>query len=71
MRAPHRKHGVGEGAGLYEVRTQVNTNTYRVLFCVKGSVRVLLHGFQKKAQKTPKRDLDLGRRRQREVEDER
>ena len=61
----------GFGAGLYEVRTKVNTNIYRVLFCVRGSVMVLLHGFQKKAQKTPKRDLDLGRQRQRDVEEER
>jgi phage-related protein len=61
----------GFGTGLYEVRTAVNTNIYRVLFCVKGSGMVLLHGFQKKAQRTPKRDLDLARQRQRNVEDER
>ncbi len=55
----------GFGDGLYEVRTSVSTNIYRVLFCVAGSVMVLLHGFQKKAQRTPKVDIDLARRRQR------
>jgi phage-related protein len=29
---------------------------------------VLLHGFQKKGQKTPKPDIDLARRRKRDVE---
>jgi phage-related protein len=29
---------------------------------------VLVHGFQKKSQKTPKPDLDLARRRQKEAE---
>jgi phage-related protein len=61
----------GFGSGLHEVRTKVNTNTYRVLFCVKGSVMVLLHGFQKKAPRTPKGDLALGRQRQRDLEEER
>jgi phage-related protein len=61
----------GFGNGLYEVRTCVDANIYRVLFCTKEAVMVLLHGFQKKAQRTPKADLDLARRRQREVEQER
>lgn len=56
----------GFGAGLYEVRTSVDGNIYRVLFCLDGGVMVLLHGFQKKAQKTPKPDLDLALRRMRE-----
>lgn len=29
---------------------------------------ILLHGFIKKAQKTPTSDLDIARRRQREIE---
>jgi len=35
---------------------------------MKGSTLVLLHGFQKKSQKTPKTDLDLARQRMQEVE---
>lgn len=56
------------GDGLYEVRTLIDRNIYRVLFCLEGSAMVLLHGFQKKSQKTPKHDLDLARRRQKEAE---
>ena len=53
----------GFGAGLYEVRTTVDGNIYRVLFCLDGATIVLPHGFQKKTSKTPKSDLDLARRR--------
>ena len=59
----------GLGAGLYEVRTRLDGNIYRVLFCLTGATMVLLHGFQKKTQKTPKTDLDLARQRKRDVED--
>lgn len=54
------------GTGLYEVRTSVDGNIYRVLFYVNDGALVLLHGFQKKSQKTPKADLDLARQRMRD-----
>ena len=60
----------GFGDGLFEVRTSLDDDIYRVLFCLDGSTMVLLHGFKKKAQKTPKRDLDLGRNRQKKVKDD-
>lgn len=53
----------GFGEGLYEVRTTVHGDIYRVLFCLDGATIVLLHGFQKKTPKTRKSDLDLARRR--------
>jgi phage-related protein len=58
----------GLGEGLYEARSQVGRNAYRVLFCLVGSTMVLLHGFQKKTQRTPKAALDIARTRQDEVE---
>ncbi len=58
----------GFGAGLFEVRTALDGNIYRVLFCLEGGVMVLLHGFQKKTSKTPKTELDLARRRRKEAE---
>jgi phage-related protein len=58
----------GFGDGLFEVRSNLDSNIYRVLFCLEGSTMVLLHGFQKKTQKTPKSDLDLARRRRKEAE---
>lgn len=56
------------GGSLYEVRTNHDDDIYRVMFCLVGSEMTLLHGFKKKAQQTPKPDLDLARRRQKEVE---
>jgi len=60
----------GLGEGLFEVRTGFDGDIYRVLFCLDGSTMVLLHGFKKKGQKTPKGDLNLARTRQKEVEQE-
>jgi phage-related protein len=57
------------GSGLYEVRTTLeDKKTARVLFCFHDGKMVLLHGFIKKSQKTPKPDLDLANKRKREVE---
>lgn len=44
--------------GLYEIRVQVGNNIYRV-FCFfdGGNLVVLLSGFQKKDQKTPKKEI--------------
>jgi phage-related protein len=56
------------GEGLYEVRTSYDDDIYRVFFCVCGRTMVLLHGFQKKTQKTPDREIALARRRQKDVE---
>ena len=60
----------GFGDGLYEIRTSLDGNIYRVLFCLDGSTMVLLHGFTKKSQKTPQADITLARKRQKDVEDE-
>ena len=51
------------GGGLWEVRVRLENRTARVLFVLEGDTMVLLHGFIKKAQKTPKPDLDLARNR--------
>ena len=57
------------GDGLYEVRTTLEGKKIaRVLFCFHDEKMVLLHGFIKKSQKTPKPDLDLAKKRKREVE---
>lgn len=51
------------GAGLYEVRTSLPKNRIaRVFFYIDSKSRmVLLHGFVKKTQKTPDKDLNLAR----------
>jgi phage-related protein len=56
------------GHGLWEVRSNLTQGRIaRVLFCIHGGRMVLLHGFIKKQQKTPKTDLDLALRRKKEI----
>jgi phage-related protein len=45
--------------GLYEARIQLGTDIWRV-FCFfdKGRLVILLNGFTKKTQKTPKNEID-------------
>ncbi len=43
-----------------EVRVQVGNNIFRLLgFLERDKLIVLNHGFQKKTQKTPKKDIQL------------
>jgi phage-related protein len=52
---------------LWELREESATNIYRVIyFFYTGRRIVLLHGFQKKTQRTPRRDLETARRRRTE-----
>lgn len=46
---------------IWEVRTKLVNRIARVLFVVDGAVMILLHGFIKKDNKTPKQDLDLAK----------
>ena len=44
--------------GLYEIRVEVKSDAYRIFCCFdKGKLVVLFNAFQKKAQKTDKREL--------------
>ncbi len=57
------------GGGLWEVRTDLPTRrTARVLLCFYEGQLVALHGFIKKTRATPEGDLELARRRQKELE---
>ena len=49
--------------GLYEIRIEFESNIYRIFCCFdKGKLVVLFNGFQKKTQKTPKKEIDLALR---------
>lgn len=48
---------------LWEVRSKTGEGIARIVFTVVGSVMVLLHGFIKKSQKTPPRELHTARER--------
>lgn len=46
--------------GLFEIRIEFESNIYRIFCCFdKGNLVVLFNGFQKKSQKTPKREIDM------------
>jgi len=53
--------------GLWEVRSALSNTIARVLFVMHEKQMVLLHGFIKKTQDTPSQDLDLARKRAKEV----
>ena len=56
------------GKGLFEIRSDIsNRRIARVIFAVVSEQMVLLHGFVKKTQKTPKPDLDLATRRLKDI----
>jgi phage-related protein len=57
------------GAGLFEIRSSLGDGKIgRVLFGIADGGMVLLHGFIKKTQATPKADFDLARKRLKELE---
>ena len=43
--------------GIYEIRVEYKSNIYRIFsFFDDGKLVILLHGFQKKTQKTPRKE---------------
>jgi phage-related protein len=49
--------------GLFEIRIEYQSNIFRIFCCLdKGQLVVLLNGFQKKTQKTPKDELERAMR---------
>jgi phage-related protein len=56
------------GLGLWEVRSNLTTNRIaRVIFTLHENRMWLLHGFIKKTQKTPDHEIDIARKRMKEV----
>ena len=52
------------GRDLWEVRSSLTGGKIaRVVFCVDESRMILLHGFIKKSQKTPQKEIDLALKR--------
>jgi phage-related protein len=57
------------GHGLWEVRSNLSGGRIaRIIFFIRDGEMVLLHGFEKKTQKTPAQDIDLALARKRDVE---
>jgi len=55
--------------GLYEIRVQVASDIFRI-FCFfdQGQLIVLAQGFQKKTQKTPKKEIEMALKIKKEYE---
>lgn len=53
---------------LWEVRSRLDNRIARLLFTIYEDKTVLLHGFIKKSQKTPKEDLNLAKDRKTNLE---
>ena len=61
-------HTEAFGEGLFELRLKGADGIARVFFCTLIGRRILmLHSFIKKSQKTPQRELELARKRMKEV----
>lgn len=58
-------------SGIFEIRVEVGTNIYRVFsFFDKGNLIILVNGFQKKTQKTPKKEIELAEKLKKQYFDE-
>ena len=45
--------------GLYEIRIKESSDIYRIFCCFDaGRIVILFNGFQKKSQKTPRKEID-------------
>ncbi len=52
--------------GIWEVRSRLGNRIARTLFAMVNQEMVLLHGFIKKEQRTPRDELDLARKRKKQ-----
>jgi phage-related protein len=51
------------GDKLYEIRIRVDRNNFRVIYFAYTDRRfIMLHGFQKKTQKTPTKELEIAQK---------
>jgi phage-related protein len=58
-------------SGLFEIRIEVGSNIYRVFsFFDEGKLVVLVNGFIKKTQKTPKSEIELAEKLKKQYFDE-
>ena len=63
-------HTRAMGDGLFELRLKAAEGLARVFYCtLVGRRIVMLHQFIKKSEKTPRKELEIARKRMREVND--
>ena len=65
LRMPHSR---AMGSGLFELRPKGREGIARVFYCTQVGKRIIvLRSFIKKTNEIPKRELEIARKRQREV----
>jgi phage-related protein len=66
LRMPHSR---AFGDGLFELRPKGRSGIGRAFYCfLVGRRVIILHGFVKKSQETPDRELKLARKRLKEIQ---
>jgi len=64
------KH-IENSTGLYEIRVEVGSNIFRVFsFFDEDQLIILINGFQKKSQKTPKKEIEKAEKLKKQYFDE-
>jgi phage-related protein len=64
-------HTQAMGDGLFELRLKGPEGIARVFYCTLSRRRIMmLHFFVKKTRKTPSKEIDIARKRMKEVKDE-
>jgi len=64
------KHMTGT-SGIFEIRIEVGSDIFRIFsFFDKGQLIILLNGFQKKTQKTPKGEIEFAEKLKKQYFDE-
>lgn len=62
---------ITNSTGIFEIRVEVGTDIYWVFsFFDKGNLIILINGFQKKIQKTPKSEIELAEKLKKQYFDE-
>ena len=59
------------GDGLWEIRSHLLNRIARIIFIIEQEEIILLNGFIKKTQQTPKEEINLARKRQRAIIEDR
>lgn len=66
LRRPHAGHVRGK---IWELRVSLGRNEYRLLYCFReGQVVIVTHGFAKKTQAIPAREIETAEKRMADYE---
>jgi phage-related protein len=62
---------ITNSSGIFEIRVEVQSNIFRAFsFFDKGKLVVVVNGFQKKSQKTQKKEIELAEKLKKQYFDE-